>query len=808
MRWKEALVGLALTVATTAGCKQQVFLAECDRDQYLNQVNLPDLEGNPNAAVVPSCEDVGKPADILDAERKPRYLTLNEALAMALENGQTGVQSPLFPGTVDDNLSSFQGQGITLADSIRVLALEPAAVATNIEASLSKFDARWTTSMNWGKTDEPTGGNFIQSFQNGDTATLQSSLLKPLPTGGVAGITFSTAYTLLAAPPAGVANPAYRPRLQFQFEQPLLQGFGVEINQLRTNHPGSILTPFNNSSRVEGILITRLRFDEQRADFQRALNYMLVNVEIAYWNLYDSYWTLYSREQALRQAYEAWRINRDRLEAGRISRQDLAETRQQYELFRGQRITALNDVLERERQMRTLMGLPIEDGTRLIPVDVPTLEFYLPDWSTSLTEALTNRPELVLAREDLKFRQLDVINQKNLLMPDLRFTSTYALAGFGTRLDGPVSDPSSPDANALRSLASDKFYDWGLGLRLDVPLGFRDAHSAVRQARLRLAQSYLSLREEEKKATSFLAMQYRNLSSAYELIRAERAQREAATVSLESRLKEYLAGKIILDVLLKSQEDWADALRGEYDAITQYNTALARFEFAKGTIAQHDNVLISEGSLPHCAQVRAVEHEKQRERAIVLRERARPVLHTPCNYAKGSVGLPVLPADQAASIPALYQGMASSKDAKPSADVDLPAPEKASAEEAHQPTAWALPQDMPKETSRKEVSAGEDTTTTIPTPQPTAWQEKSAREDTTPAVPNSHPPAWGSLTADAPSEGLEQLPTLKAGPAGEDLRLTGSETYQRLPPAAPPSRGFASTPESSSSKAKLLWGPE
>ena len=61
--------------------------------------------------------------------------------------------------------------------------------------------------------------------------------LKPLPTGGVAGITFSTVYTNLTAPPAGIVNPAYRPTLQFQFEQPLLQGFGVEINELRRQHP-------------------------------------------------------------------------------------------------------------------------------------------------------------------------------------------------------------------------------------------------------------------------------------------------------------------------------------------------------------------------------------------------------------------------------------------------------------------------------------------------------------------------------------------------------------------------------------------
>src|SRR5262249_21770792 len=163
------------------------------------------------------------------------------------------------------------------------------------------------------------------------------SLLKPLPTGGIAGITFSTVYQNLTTPPTSqgfaFTNPNYKPKLQFQLEQPLLQGYGVEINQLRDNHPGSILTPFSNTSRVEGILITRIRLEEERLDFERQIHTMLVNVEAAYWNLYASYWGLYSREQAMRQAFEAWKINKARYEAGRISIEDFAQTRGQYELF-------------------------------------------------------------------------------------------------------------------------------------------------------------------------------------------------------------------------------------------------------------------------------------------------------------------------------------------------------------------------------------------------------------------------------------------------------------------------------------------
>lgn len=670
MRWKHVVVGLALTFAGVVGCKQQCFLSECDYEHYRSIGLTERVECDPKVSLQPVTIAAPTPSTVLDPDRKIRYLSLAEAIAIALEQGRVGDQDPL--GTT---LTSLINIGIPAAsDSIRVLSLDPAISATDIEASLARFDAQWTTAMTWNATDEPLNG--LNQFNTGTTALFQTSLLKPLPTGGVSGITFSTQYQNLTHPPTGftLLNPAYTPRLQFQFEQPLLQGYGVEINQLRTSHPGSILTPFAVSGRVPGILITRLRFDEQRAEFERRVHLMLRNVETAYWNLYNAYWTLYSREQAMRQAYEAWKINKARYEAGRISVQDFAQSRQQYELFRGQRLqqmgsgTVNDGVLERERLLRYLLGMPVEDGTRLVPIDAPTLVPYQPDWTTAINQALALRPELVIARNDLKLQQLNLINVKNLLLPDLRFTSTYALNGIGNSLEGTVN-------NAFRSLASDRFVDWSLGLRMNYTLGYRDAHAQLRQTRLSLARSYQVLQEQETKAQHALEVDYRHLFEYYELILIQRAQREAAAVQLQARFKEYQAGRGTLDILLESQRVWADALRMEFDAITQYNNAIASFEFSKGTIMQFDNVVISEGPVPRCAQVRAVEHERERSKAILLRERASPPICAPCNLEKGCFGIPQLPTNEAPPLPKVLDGLTPApKIAEPPPGEPLPGP--------------------------------------------------------------------------------------------------------------------------------------
>jgi outer membrane protein TolC len=659
MRWKRLWTATALLLAVAAGCKQRCFITEEDFER-VQTTYLENLEYDPKLSHKPVSDLVNAPPTLENLDRKVRFLSLAEAIAISLEQGTVGQPSLLFPGTALDNLVQFTGQGITGSDAIRVLALDPARAGAEIEGSLSKFDAVFTSSLQYTITDTPIGTS-LATFQSGgagstisanDTTTATGSLgfLKPLPTGGVAGITFTVPYTFTNLPAR--VNPIYQPVLQFQFEQPLLQGFGVEINQLRASHPGSILNPnvINPISTREGILLSRLRFDQQRAEFERNVNQMLLNVEVAYWNLYGAYWTLYSREQGLRFAYEAFKLSKFRYEAGQVKAADFYQTKGQYELFRAQRIQAITTVLENERQLRALLGMPIEDGTRLMPSDTPTLAPYQPDWKTALEDALNKRPELYMNRQEVKAAQMNLMLAKNQLLPDLRFTSTYDFNSLGNRLDGPNSAVTNQQ-NAFRNLASGGFNDWAVGLRLNVPIGFRFAHVQVRQAQIALARAMETLHDQEMKAQRFLGRYYEQISVSYEQIRANRAQREAFGEQLRARQEEYRAGRGTLDILLEAQRFWADALANEYASIVTYNNNLVEFEYAKGTIMQHDNVVIAEGTLPCCAQVRAVDHERERTAALVLRERANPATWVTCGPKAGACQGVSLPAAMAATPP-------------------------------------------------------------------------------------------------------------------------------------------------------------
>ncbi len=635
MRWKKKIGALALMLATVAGCKQTYFITESERDHYRTLLPLA-LEKGGTPTPEPVIAEVNQPGATVDfPERKQRSMTLAEAISIALEQGTVGnlqlppgvagiIASPATPNI--DTLGVFTGTGVGGAgfgDSIRVLALDPAIVGAGVDASLAKFDAVWTSSATWTTTDHPVATS-LQAFQAGSSgvnvinqekATDSTGILKQLATGGVAGITFTNNYTFTNLPAR--LKPEYQPTLQFQFEHPLLQGYGVEINQIRASAPNSILTPgvLPGQTSTEGILITRLRTDQQRAEFERNVQIMLANVEFVYWSLYAAYWNLYANESGLRMAYDSWRVFKAQLEAGRVAQADEAQARGQYHLFRAQRLDALQNVLEAERQLRRMLSLHMEDGTRIVPADQPTLAPYQPDYATSLHEAYTLRPELYMLRQQLKVDQFNLIAAQNNLLPDVRLTATYDFNDIGSQLDGSPSNGN----NAWANLARGNFSDWAVGIRANIPIGYRAQEANVRIAKLRLARDYAALQDQELKLEAELNTMYGRIQYAYRSIEMNRDQRIAYGDQLKGLVELVLRGSKTPDILLEAQRFYTGALATEYNAIREYNNAIVGFEYSKGTIMQHDNVSISEGCLPQCAYKRAVAHEEERSKAIELR---------------------------------------------------------------------------------------------------------------------------------------------------------------------------------------------
>ena len=491
-QWIAGGLATLLGLSLLSGC-QPTFLTKEQYESASSNMLPPvhvDEKCPPGGPITPG---IKSPATVVNPERPARYMTLQEAIALALENGKTsgsGAYQQGAGGLADRSLPRFGGAGSLNGqnDHIRVIALNPALANASLEASLARFDAVWVTGMNWTNTDSLAGvqnplGSINTGFQPGQGAQFDSSIVKAFADGSVANMTFLMNYRDLnsnafAGNPAaaGPLNPQYTPRVSFGYELPLWRDAGTEINSLLSKVPGLTGNSFNGNSSaatgfnkqqgnllslagtpVEGTLISRLRFDQSRAEFERNVHILVLNTEIAYWNLYNKYGQLYSFEENLRILQKAFQESYYKFKLGNLDPYKYHQIRGQFEEFRGERVRALQEVLDAERNLRDLMGMTVEDGTRVVPTTPPTLAEFKPVWENSLQDALNLRPELVLARENLRYHQYLLTIQKNNLKPDLRAYMRYEPLGEGSSLIGSgdtFTDTSGAthSANALRNL--------------------------------------------------------------------------------------------------------------------------------------------------------------------------------------------------------------------------------------------------------------------------------------------------------------------------------------------------------------------
>lgn len=817
-------------LAIAMGCQKQCYISEPELQNAHNLLST-HLEKDVALAQKIMIEPVGAPADVTDPNRTPMPLTLELAIAIALENGTPSTRGGPGQGIVDDTPITFSGTNLNLqSDALRVLTYRPALAAANLEESLSRFDAHYVTGINWSTTDALQQG--LQSFQNGSRAQYQSSVVKAFADGGVANVSFTADYQYLQSPPTGnfsVFNPFYTTRLQFGYELPLWRDHGVQVNQLLNRIPGitgvtmpnSAAQGFNNKQAVlnqipgstgtpvEGILIARLRFDGERAEFERQIHGLVLNTMVAYWKLYQAYGNLYSFEEVMRLSQKAWMVSYAKFQAGAEGGPaEYYPVRAQFEEFRGERMRALGQVLEAERNLRGIMGLPVEDGHRLVPISEPALAPFRPDWCAAVQDALQLRPELVLARDNVRAAQLNLIAAQNFLKPDVRFTSTYSPVGFGTDITGNgtlVDGTNTPrNANALRSLGGMHFNDWSVGVIANVPIGFRLEHSAVRAAHLGVAQAHYLLKDQERRAERALTLQYQKLQEWYRLIEARNAERKAYTEAVNARIKQVIAGQITPgDIgLLDFQRRLASAQVKEYEAIAEYNNTIARLEWTKGTILQHTNVIIGEGPLPECAQVRAVEHERERSESIVLKQRPAPLTHpgrlagnvpelTPNGSAPAETTMPpatnVAPKDEELGMPRkMPQGTPGTEKApeQPSQDLErqLPPPRR----EAVIPRKTEIVPTAPKSTEAPPEFVPEQRTPVETQKAP--MQPTQPAQPMPPAQPRPDETPFFNTPPTLPLDGLPLVPSIESVPAAPSRdRIPPAPTVDDLPPAPLPS---------------------
>ena len=709
----------------------------------------------------------------LKTDGTPEYwdMTLEEAIHLTLENSRV--------------LRDLGGAVVRAPATVRT-AMDPAAVETDprtgVEAALSQFDAQFLTSTYWEKNhralnNEFFGGGTRILFQ--DDAVHQTAITKKSVTGTQFTVRHNVDYDANNAP-GNLFPSAWNANVEAEIRHPLLQGAGVEFNR--------IAGPQNQPGVYTGVLLARLNTDVALTDFEISVRDLVSNVENAYWDLYYGYRVLDARVKARDAALDTWRKIHALFEVNRRGgeAEKEAQARSQYFAFQQEVQNALSGepyeqsrnwnglpsgafrttggVLLAERRLRLLMGLTSSDGKLLRPKDEPVAAKVEFDWNQVTSEATTRRAELRRQKWQIRRRELELIASKNNLLPRLDAVGRYRWRGFGDQLfpDGPApAPPNQQFDNAYENLTSGNFQEWQLGFELNMPIGFREAHVAARNAELLLARERAILRDQQREIVHKAADAISEMDRAYAVLQTSYNRLAANRDQLGAVQAAYDNDKVPLDLFLDAQRRVADAETDYHLNRSRYSLSMKNVHFVKGTLLEYDGVFLAEGPWPTDAYHDAAEREAQRGKP------------RPLNYASSRApALSVGPFDQE---PGTAMQSASTTGALP--ETTTPAPDTLPAPSDVQPLPPAGSDVLPLGTPETKQDAA-----------PKVLQPEVIQAASTEGTAKRYFPVIGAGHNETISKGVQGVPQIELRP-GTVLETSRQETAPpptplRLPPTS------------------------
>jgi outer membrane protein TolC len=427
--------------------------------------------------------------------------------------------------------------------------------------------------------------------------------------------------------------------IESEVRQPLLQGGGVNFNR--------IAGPNSQPGFYNGVLIARANTEISMARFEQGVRDLVSNVENAYWDLHFAYRDLEAAIEA-RDAAKAFYEESLKIEgitdsqtvphvvdgksiaaAGSLKVFSAKEQLQRFEaavllalegqLTEGTRtdggstggsFRSQGGVRLAERRLRYMIGKPQTEGQLLMPTDQPLDAMVFFDWNESVELALNRRAELRQQSWAVKQRQMELTASRNFLLPRLDLVALHRFRGLGGDLTGsntymddlradavapPGSDPSRKSA-AFGDLLSGDFQEWQIGAELSVPLGFRQAHSAVRNAELRLQREKVLLREQQRSISLALANALGEVQRTYATMEIAFNRYQAAQ-EYKSRADQELENLgVTPDVPLEAQRRVLEAKQQFLRSQTEYMVALKNVHFERGTLLDYHQVFLSESA--------------------------------------------------------------------------------------------------------------------------------------------------------------------------------------------------------------------
>jgi outer membrane protein len=506
--------------------------------------------------------------------------TLQYSLSAAAIVAMTMLLGTL-PAAAQDRPSGRTAEQLTLDEAVRravennpelaVLRLGTQVESERVAEAVSAYAPVFSTVL--GRSNDTTPpSNFFLGNRGIDTKDWFSStgVRQRLRQGsGTWSVSWDASRTATNNPISSF-TPSLQSGIQLAFSQPLLKDRRMDAAKLQ-----HVVASRNEES-------SQLRYNESVVE-------TLAAVKQAYWTLKAAAANVTVQQRSLDLAFDLARQNKSRVDLGQAPPIDLVQAEAEVAERRENLIRATALAEDSEDHLRRLIMDPADTSfwnVHLEPTDEAVAVQTLPDIDAVVANALTQRYDLLRARNDLENAKTNVDFLSNQKLPDVRFEASYRGNGLGgTQLlrsgDFPgvvTGTRSSGFGDVLGQTFGRNYPTWSFGLTVSHTLGRSYEDAGMARAELERRQMSRHIASMELQVAETIRRAGRQVRSTAERVDAARAGAALAKSRLDTEQRRYEVGLSTSFLVTQAQRDLLQAEVTLLQTTLDHQSAVVAFE--------------------------------------------------------------------------------------------------------------------------------------------------------------------------------------------------------------------------------------
>jgi len=476
------------------------------------------------------------PAQDLATSEKPRILTIEEVVRMALTNNLDILISQLNP--VIDQFAIYGLYG-AYEPSLSVSAIHnydalPGGVFTTIGTA-------------YGSSIEK-----IDSYQPG--------LSGALPTGLQYNLTGPLSRQNVNQSGFGLIDYTSSPGITLS--QPLLKNMWID----------------NTRYQIQ-VSKTTLKLDQLALRLQ--IMTVVNNIKAAYYNLIFARENVDVEKAAVALAKETMNEDLERVQVGALAPLDEKQAESQAASSESDLLTAETTLIQQENVLKNLLSFRLSDWTGVMPVPSEQLVAVPenPDLQECWRIGLARRPDLLQAKATVEKQHVTLKYTKNQLFPELDLVGSYGRNATALTLD-----------NNFTQIRQGTYPFYSYGVTLTVPLGNSAARYNYKSAKAALQQLLLQLKKTESTIVIAIDNDVKTIRADLLKVNSTRQARIYAEDALQAEQTKLQHGKSTSFIVLQLQNNLTSARSAEIRALADYNIATEQLSFDEGTTLERNHI--------------------------------------------------------------------------------------------------------------------------------------------------------------------------------------------------------------------------